>query len=52
MPYPSGSKLRAASRREVRTERSRHGQIPFNYEIGLNDFLTVPVMKLLPLEQK
>ncbi|MEH2292199.1 hypothetical protein [Nostoc sp.] len=35
-----------------RTERSRHGQIPFNYEIGLNDFLTVPVMKVLRLEQR
>ncbi|MCW5315560.1 hypothetical protein GTQ43_17610 [Nostoc sp. KVJ3] len=31
--------------------RSPYGEVPFNYEVGWNDFLTVPVMKLLRLEQ-
>ncbi|MEH2423654.1 MAG: hypothetical protein V7K48_22910 [Nostoc sp.] len=30
---------------------TRYSEIPFNYEIGWNDFLTVPVMKLLQLKQ-
>lgn len=30
---------------------TRYSKIPSNYEIGWNNFLTVPVIKLLQLEQ-
>lgn len=30
---------------------THYSEIPFNYKIAWNDFLTVPVMKLLRLEQ-
>lgn len=30
---------------------TRYSKIPSNYKIGWNDFLTVPVIKLLRLEQ-
>ncbi|WP_298918713.1 hypothetical protein [uncultured Nostoc sp.] len=34
-----------------RATSMRYSEIPFNYKIGWNDFLTVPVIKLLRFEQ-
>ncbi|MEH2362974.1 hypothetical protein [Nostoc sp.] len=33
------------------TKLLRSREIPFNYEIDWNDFLTIPVLKLLRFEQ-